>query len=167
MILRAQDSDLIAVEKTIHKRKQESKQTLGLSSDKQHFRSNLYNMEKFESSNNNSSTETPSHQIRKRPNKLVKNKISTSTTSIAASEKNFRWERQRPVSMDSEPDVNNYLKIEKNRRRLSPKIITLDSIKMTDRLVNLCYAVDYIANIMKAKAQLDEVNKRNFFYFFC
>lgn len=71
--------------------------------------------------------------------------------------KQFTWEEKLSRS---EFETTTFVNDEKKTAKRSSlkKTMSIDSIKLTQRFLNVCRSVDYIANIMKAKAQLDEVN---------
>lgn len=102
------------------------------------LKSNLYNMDKF--------LHKSTHNVMRKRTPIMNavNDLNKSTS------KSVEWEKttstKKPASSPPPP----------------PKI-SLDSIKLTERFLNVCRSVDYIANIMKAKAQLDEV----YTYLFC
>lgn len=116
-----------------------------------------------------SSTTTTPNQLRKRPipgystSSIGSNKSSSSRGGCG--EKTFKWERLQKSHSEAGHQHQQQHRIHRDmhgsRSKMPPsqKITTLDSIKLTERIVNLCHSVDYIANIMKAKAQLDEVFK--------
>lgn len=114
-----------------------------------------------------SSTTTTPNQLRKRPipgystSSIGSNKSSSSRGGGGGGEKTFKWERLQKSQSEAghQHRIHRDMHGVRNKMPPSEKITTLDSIKLTERIINLCHSVDYIANIMKAKAQLDEVFK--------
>lgn len=93
-------------------------------------KSSLYKMEKF---------------VHQSPTKL---KTTKAPDLVNITENGFEWDKKKPSSG-----------FEKKFKATNTKnIVSIDNIKLTDRFLNVCRSVDYIANIMKAKAELDEVS---------
>lgn len=72
-------------------------------------------------------------------------------------ERIFEWGASLERRLKEEESRPRRSKIDSKRASFAKKTVSIDSIKLTERFLNVCRAVDYIANIMKAKAQLDEV----------
>lgn len=106
--------------------------------------SQLYNIEKLISRSN---------QIRNR----ASNTLPSNRGSLGVGERIFEWGASLERRLKEEESRPRRSKIDSKRASFAKKTVSIDSIKLTERFLNVCRAVDYIANIMKAKAQLDEV----------
>lgn len=107
-------------------------------------KSQLYNIEKLISRSN---------QIRNR----TSNTLPSNRGSLGVGERIFEWGASLERRLKEEESRPRRSKIDSKRASFAKKTVSIDSIKLTERFLNVCRAVDYIANIMKAKAQLDEV----------
>lgn len=109
-------------------------------------KSQLYNIEKLISRSN---------QIRNRASNTLSSGVNRG--SLGVGERIFEWGASLERRLKEEESRPRRSKIDSKRASFAKKTVSIDSIKLTERFLNVCRAVDYIANIMKAKAQLDEV----------
>lgn len=103
-------------------------------------RSNLYNLEKLKNSPDlkyntleHSKPATNRLEQERYVAKLLKNKATHTSTS------------------------NLERKLANKKDKLKTRLISLETIKLNERFLNVCRSVDYISNIMKSKAELNEV----------
>jgi hypothetical protein len=104
-----------------------------------------------------------SPEIRKRF-KINQNNRGKNTNNLNDSSSKERRSRQASNSPSKKTDkkTNNdsenvKQKTQKQQQQKKIRIITFESFRLTDKFQNLCQSVDYISNIYKTKAELNDV----------